>query len=478
MKAPFNEIDLIDRFVEYDENLNGGKGFSESSDSGVLGWFESSLLRSYFILFEVTGEKWWLDKITWHFDKIASKMANIGGDKYPSWHTCTYSTAEILTRKLHNRGRAEILPYKALSESISLDRTMYPTVKGDGWSGIDVPLLERVRRERDATKIKDSEYIIEFVRKDRFIVRDLSNFRIVYESTFESGEKIEFVPGVAVTIIGKPEVGDKFRVECRAVRPIWYVVHQGMILYPLALFMEVATKDKSLSREYSGKIREYINLIEENIVPKIERYWIDVNKESGAYRFTENSSERFPNRILPHNQYLAMARAFLVLNEVTSKRYYLIRALKMGRYFKDNLHLVDGAYIWHYWDYYEEGRFHHGFIEDIGHGSIDVGFAIECCRRGVLFNVHELRRFCKTFTDKIWNGSLSKPRLSRRVDGSGGESAHIRDWINLSQWDSKIFFICYGVFKGRDEPVFYIPYILEGWRRLLEGLKGSPTYNG
>ncbi|HIE13845.1 TPA: hypothetical protein EYP70_01085 [Candidatus Bathyarchaeota archaeon] len=471
MRAPFNEKTLIERFVEYDENLNGGKGFSESPDSGVLGWLESPFLRSYFILYENTGKTEWLDKITSHFDRMADRMADLDGDGYPSWHTCTYSTAEILTRKLHNRGAAEILPFNASFEDIKLERTLYPTIKRDSWTGLNVSLIERLRRKDDAKKIIDSEYIIEFIRKDRFVVRNLSNFKVIFEDKYRSGEKIQFAPGFAVTIVGVPEVGDKFRVECRAVRPLWYIVHQGMILYPVGLFMESVTKNKSLKREYYSKVRDYMNLIENVIIPKVERYWVDITEDSGAYRFTERSSERFPNRILPHNQYLAMARAFLVLNEVSSKKFFMNKALKMGRYFKENLHLQDDAYVWHYWDYYEEGRFHHGFVEDTGHGSIDVGFAIECCRRGVLFDDFEMGRFCRTFTTKMWNRSLENPKIGRRVDRKKGNSRHIRDWIDLCQWNPKIFYICFRIFQLIGEPAHYVPYILQGWKRMVEGLQ-------
>ena len=476
MDGPLDMKRLIERFTEYDENLNSGRGFSDSPDSGVLGWFESAILRSYFIMYEVTRDSHWLEKITSHFDRMVDNMVDLDGDGYPSWYTCTYSTAEVLTRKLHNRGTGEILPYHATLEEIALDKNMYPHLKMEGWSGLDIPMIERFRREKDARRIKDAEYIIEFVEKNRFVVVDLSNYKVIHEAEYVPGERVEFAPGFSVTIMGSPEAGDKFKVECRAVRPIWYIVHQGMFLYPVSLFIEAVVKDKTLRAAYSGKVKEYLDLIDGVIVPKIERYWVDVTDRSGAYRFTEKGSERFPNRILPHNQYLAMARTFLVLGEATSKPFYLDRALRMGRYFKENLHQNGDAYMWHYWDYYEDGRFHHGHIEDAGHGSIDVGFAIECCRRGVLFNNSELRRFCKTFTEQMWNGSLEKPKIGFRVNSKEGEAKPIRDWINLAQWDPRIFKICYRIFELMGEPAAYAPYILQGWNRMKEGLTASQPH--
>ena len=92
-----------------------------------------------------------------------------------------------------------------------------------------------------------------------------------------------------------------------------------MILYPVAQFIELALRDESLKARYGEKARAYLDLIEERVLRKQERYWVQMAPGMGAYRFTESSAERFPNRILPHNQYLALGRVYLVLKDVSGR---------------------------------------------------------------------------------------------------------------------------------------------------------------
>ena len=81
--------------------------------------------------------------------------------------------------------------------------------------------------------------------------------------------------------------------------PLEYAVHEGMILYPVAQFIELALKDPRLQGRYEEKARSYLQLIEERVLQKQERYWLDVAPGMGAYRFTVSPSERFPNRVMP-----------------------------------------------------------------------------------------------------------------------------------------------------------------------------------
>jgi len=463
MEPPFDKDTLIEKFIEYDNDVNSGRGFSESPDSGILGWKESRFLHSYFIMYEATEDRRWLDKLVEHFDRVIANMADHDGDGYPTWHTPTFSTAEVLTRKLHNRGTAEILPSSASLENLCRG-------KKPPYFTLDTPIVERIRDIEKGEQIGDKEYVLEFTKKDRFVIRDLANWITVYESDYAPGKEIGFAPGFSVKIEGNPEIGDKFRIECRSIRTLGYLVHQGMFLYPVSLFMEAVVKDKALRDEFADKVKEYLDLIENVIIPKNERYWMDMTDHSGAYRVCESRTERYPNKILPHNQYLAMARTYFVLKEVSPNPFYLDRTLKMGRYFKDNLHEIGDAYTWHYWDWIEEGEFYHGHVEDTGHGTIDVGFAVECCRRGVLFDDSELLRFCKTFSGHMWNGSLENPKIGERVDTKEGDAKPFIGWINLAQWDPRIFDICYAIFVSLGEPATFAPYILQGWSRKVEGL--------
>lgn len=97
-----------------------------------------------------------------------------------------------------------------------------------------------------------------------------------------------------------------------------------------------------------------------------------------------------------------------------------------------------------------------------------MGFAIEACRREVVFRPADMRRFAATLLRQVWNGSLDDPRLARRVDGSDGEAETIRDWIDLSQWEPQVWPLCWALFNRLEQPAREIPTVLQGWQRLQE----------
>ena len=84
---------LAEGFKAADMRVNDGKGQSESADSGTLGWGESKHLEGYIALWEVTQDRYWLTKITEHFQRIMGNASDPDGDGYLSWQTGSYSCA-------------------------------------------------------------------------------------------------------------------------------------------------------------------------------------------------------------------------------------------------------------------------------------------------------------------------------------------------------------------------------------------------
>ena len=135
------------------------------------------------------------------------------------------------------------------------------------------------------------------------------------------------------------------------------------------------------------------------------------------YVFTNNPTQRFPLYSLPHNQYLAPARTCMVLGQLEGYEGAELcaeRARMMATYFHDNLRLTDeGAYEWNYWDPLE-GEDVRSYVEDTGHGTIDVGFAAEATRRGVVFTNEDMERFARMDKgDFVGREALAK----RKEDG-------------------------------------------------------------
>ena len=437
----FDREELIAEFVAFDDSRNEGRAYSDQKTSSALAWGESYYLNAYIKMYRVTGDPRWLDKVVDHFDRMAANMSDHDGDGIPGWQADRYSVSRMRAEELHNRGTARILPGAAVETNI-----------------------------QQAHEAVDAEYIAERTGDDRFTVRQRSGgaWEVVHDGPHLVGDPIPGIPGFEVRLEGQPEIGDRFRVETRGPAPLEYAVHEGMILYPVAQFIELALKDPRLQGRYEEKARSYLQLIEERVLQKQERHWLDVEPGMGAYRFTESPSERFPNRVMPHNQYLAPARVWLVLKDVSENPLYLERATQMANHFRHFLQKTGNAYTWNYWDWTEAGEPDHSRPEDTSHGQIDVTFAVEAFRRGVVFTREDMLRFTRTLTEQMWNGSLEEPRIGSRVDGPDGDSKIIRGWMELCRWDPRIWDIHWALFNRLDRPGLDIPHILYG-RALLDG---------
>lgn len=448
--AGFDPQALAKQFVGFDVSRNAGKGYSESASSATLAWGESYYLNAYVKMYRATRYTRWLDKVVGHFDRMVANMSDHDGDGIPGWHTDRYSVSRMRARALHNRGTASIRPEEATVTNIE-----------------------------QAHEAIDAEFILERVASNRYVVKNLTRSVVVYDGRYSLGQDIPGIPGFKLRLDRIPEIGDKFRVETWAVRPLEYAVHEGMILYPVAQFIELALGDDNLKARYGEKARAYLDLIEERVLRKQERYWVQMAPGMGAYRFTESSAERFPNRILPHNQYLALGRVYLVLKDVSDEPLFEERAAQMAAFFKDSLKETGDAYTWAYWDWVEAGMPDQSGTEDTSHGHIDVEFAVEAYRRGVVFTRADMLRFARTLTDQMWNGSLSSPKIGSRVDRQDGDATIIRGWIELCRWDPRIWDIYWALFDRIGRPGLEIPHILYT-RSVLDGppeIK-SPDFNG
>lgn len=401
---------VVAAFEAADKACNDGKGHSESPDSGTLGWGESTWLRTYWELYELTGQTRWWDKIIEHFERMIAHMTDHDGDGFKSWQTRTYSTALIRAEPLHNRGTATLSVKQA-----------------------------KIFNNEQAREVTGHRYLVEFIDEKTYTVRDATAGKVlVPREPYKSGKSIAVAPHVVITLAGGPVQGDMFSVSTTAPGPVEYVVHQGMVLTPVARFIEAVLK-RSPEDRYHVKAREFLAVIERHFLEGNEKYWIDTGDGAGAYRFTPDPTERYPNRILPHNQYLAPARTWLILADATGKALYRQRATAMAKNFKRALRLTEGAYEWYYWDWIENGKPDHSGMEDTSHGHIDVGFVVEAARRGVVFDAEDARRLANTLLGRMWNGSMTDPRFGSHVNTSKGNSLPVVDWIDLCQWDPKVF---------------------------------------
>jgi hypothetical protein len=401
---------VVAAFESADKACNDGKGLSESPDSSTLGWAESGWLRCYWEMYQLTGQTRWWDKITSHFDRMVANMTDHDGDGFKSWQTTRYSTALVRVEALHNRGTATVMTKQ--------------------------PVIYDIKK---AHAVTGHRYLLEFIDRESYRIKDATEPKILIDKArYADGRDLALAGPVTIVIHGHAEPGDTFAVSTTAPAPIEYVVHQGMVLTPLAWFIEAALK-RPKDDPYRAKAQAYLAVIEKHFLQGNEKYWLDTVDGAGAYRNSPAPTQRYPNRILPHNQYLALARAWLILADATGNDLFRRRAVAMAKEFKRHLRLVGGAYEWNYWDWTEAGKPDHSSVEDTSHGRIDVGFVVEAVRRGVVFNEVDARRLARTVLDRMWNGSTSDPRFGGRVNTKEGNGVPLYDYIDLCQWEPKLF---------------------------------------
>jgi hypothetical protein len=440
---PFDAAALVAAFAAHDHAHNDGDGDSASPDSGRLGWGEARWLDAYVKLYDATADADWLARLVDHAHRIFAHRQDHFGDGGATWVTPSYSVARLEATGLHNRGTAVI--------EVHEDQT---------WIS------------RGGEAVEAAEYLIDFAERRRFRILRLPARRVETEEAYRSGAEIEFLLPFRVALSGRPQPGDAFRVRTHPPAPVEYIVHQGNLLYPIARFIQRARRDKALAERF-GADADILLDHASALAKRHERDWLDTGRDAGAYRFTPSHSERYPNRILPHNQYLALGRAFLVLADCCRRQRFADRSRRMARNFKRHLQRTGPWFVWHYWDWIENGVPGHSAVEDTSHGHIDVGFAVEACRRGVVFRPADLRRLAATLTGQMWNGSLETPTIGGRVDTREGSAATISDWIDLCEWDPRVWELYWSVFVHNGQPPKEIPTMLQGWARLRQGLAGS-----
>ena len=439
---PLDKAKLTADYQAADAASKEGKGLSESADSGTLGWGEASYLRNYSRMWLVTHDIYWLEKIEDHFTRIIANATDPDGDGFLGWQTPTYSAAVYWALPLHNRGTATIEPgfFKEMGKLNA--------------------------------EVTGHVYVLSFEEAASFSVWDqTTRQRVAEKQAYTPGAVITAIPGCKVKISGETAVGDRFMVRTLKPEPTEFAVHEGMIAYPVAVFIEAVKQDPKLQERFGASADKFLQFINQHMLRKHEYDWLTLTPQPalpavaagggtaggvqapalqnggaavaqmGAWRFRDLITDRYPNRIMPHNQYLALARAFLVLKDVPGADPLMgQRAEQMARFFRASLIEQEAAFTWHYWDWLEEGKPDHSGFEDTSHGTIDVGFAAEAAMRGVVFTEADMKRFTRTVLDLMWNQSEEEPKLGPNCATRGDKFSFVMsDWVDLCRWEPKIY---------------------------------------
>jgi hypothetical protein len=385
------------------------------------------VIQSYAQMWEATEDPYWLTKISEHFQRIIDNASDPDGDGFLSWSTKTYSCAVARAERLHNVSDAQIEPAD-----------------------------QKNMNGKAAAKCAGHTYILEFrAGPAQFQIVDLNTREIVAaDVVYKEGAAITQVPPFRFTIRGRPHQGDRFMVHTVAPEPIEYAVHQGMFVYPTALFIEAVNTRPGLQERFGADAERFMKFINKQVFEKNEQDWLDMGELGGGYRFQPKVTDRYPNRIMPHNQFAALARAWLVLQDLEGAHPLMARrAEQMVRYFRSHLELdkQHNAYRWHYWDWIEYGQPGNSGYEDTSHAALSMSLAVEAARREVVFTDEDMTRIANTWLRLMWNQDEGKPMMAAAVDGREPHrfSPLMARWTELSQWDRNVYDLAWKAFLSQ-----------------------------
>lgn len=291
--------------------------------------------------------------------------------------------------------------------------------------------------------------------------------------------------------------GDRMLVNDAFAGQRWeQMVQEANIMNPLLRFVNAVYDNPELHTDYKSEADEIRDFVAANLVHKWDPYWRQISGTDGSDNGTGvyalplgTSTEWFPGRTLAHNQYLAYARMLYLLHDATAddpayaseRPLYWSRANDMNRAFKSvlrphplNAELGTDAYHWDYWNAmgdWDEGHYISVFPnEDMPHAALTLTGPLEAYKHGQVFDLDDMIKFTRTFTDVMWNQSLSDPIMSygnsRRPTATSDKtrSANYFFWANYIPINPTILDISEASCKLEPCPG-YIGSILAKWSR-------------
>lgn len=459
-----------DKYVALESTV--GSSLYNSRDSGVLGWGESYILRSYISLYKTTKNTAWLDKFTTHVDTMLSNTNDSDGDGYLSWDSPSYSPPEVDNNSFETPNASDsTLPdqwvrWQSNSTTAYRDNGTNSKVTGN-WglmlktNGTSWQKMYQVLNHYEP----NSKFTLRFQGRinasavvGRAYVRDETAGVVLGEvffnnTTFQYYELDFMTPSVAghelrvwlahqdYTVSGGIAYFDDVKVNGRYP----YIVQDGMVGIPMAEFIQLVNQTPSLQTSYLTKSNSYQSFLENEMVPKwtgstyLGNSWKNIGTTEGTYIQPPNLStfeNDSPGRNLPYNMSLAFVHMMYLLYTVNGNSTYLDKVNRVHTYFKNDLTTSGTAYDWLYSDFLTAK-------EDTAHGFVDLAAVIEMHRDGLKYTGTDMNKFTSTLVDKMWNGSLTSPVVSYYVDGTGGNSLSksLSNWLELSQFNSTVWFI-------------------------------------
>jgi hypothetical protein len=257
------------------------------------------------------------------------------------------------------------------------------------------------------------------------------------------------------------------------VRPYCYVVHSGMIAYPVAELVrligacpDLADVETYDGTTYAAKTTSLLAAAEEVVAAHDDQFVPSGN--AGDYIFRPDANFlTYAGSPVPLNQQNAMGRLLVTLWQITGNPDYLDKAQRLAIRLRSAISLGgNGEYLWNYW-----GGSYSAPGEDISHAAINVGFAALAASAGIEFDEDDLEAFAHTFVVHVY---VDDATLSNNVGGGGGVNGssykpQAGRWLILAPIRTVIYQAVRNYYDREIDPVGVDSgWTLLGWAYLAE----------
>jgi hypothetical protein len=162
------------------------------------------------------------------------------------------------------------------------------------------------------------------------------------------------------------------------------------------------------SVKYGGKAQGYINFAHNDV---IKRWYINVSGERIPYVEDGGSATTWSGKASTFLEVVANLYA------ATRNPYYRNILERGALSFKQHMHPMGTGWFWYNGAGPTSGN-NSGGVEDTSHGNSAARFVIFAYEAGVGFTKDDVLKLSNTFTENLWNKSLSDPRFANYVNGS------------------------------------------------------------
>ena len=215
-----------------------------------------------------------------------------------------------------------------------------------------------------------------------------------------------------------------------------WIVHAGMVTFPLARFVYLVHRDETLSEQFGARADFILARIEETVKCFDDSFRHGPEEEEGHY-----VGDYFDHE-LPLNQQNALGRTLVTLWLATGDMSYRVKASALAKYFKNRL-WYNGRKMAYSWAYSPGNDGSGEDTDDISHAAINADFAFQCYRAGIVFTRKEMRKFAGTVTRIFASGDS----VSVLIDGYGGVKPSFTfqagRWLHLAYVEQPVADVLY-----------------------------------